>query len=142
MRENIYGACVSGVKCNEKKAEEFLMSIRDTSCRDIVEDYFKSKEAGNSLSNWLENFSSKELGRGPGAVMAVLIRRLEGIDVSYSNLTGSFVGLLMGMPWNFNEKTRSLSEEEFRDILSRYISYFIDEEEEIRLWYLSDGCGF
>lgn len=144
MRESIFGACVSGAAYNETKAEEFLSSIRDTSCKDIVEDYFQAKAAGSSFSDWFRNFSFQDgwFGRGPAACIAILIRRLEDIQVSYSNLTGSFVGLPVGLPWKFNEKTKNLSEEEFRSILLRYISYFTDEKVEICLWDLADGCDY
>ena len=140
----IYGVCVSDIKhYNTEKAEKFLNSLLDTACRGIADNYFENKADGNDLYDWLDGYDSCDGYSGPAACFKEIIRELEGIDVDCDDPNGDqFLGISADAPWHFNEKTRNLSKEEFHEILSRYVSYFTDDELGIRWWRATDVCEY
>lgn len=40
------------------------------------------------------------------------------------------------------ERTRNISEEEYKDILKKYINQITDDELEIRWWNVNDDCDW
>ena len=120
-----------------------MNSLLDTACRGIADNYFENKADGNNLYDWLDGYDSCDGYSGPAACFKEIIRELEGIDVDCDDPNGDqFLGISADAPWHFNEKTRNLSKEEFHEILSRYVSYFTDDELGIRWWRANDDCEY
>lgn len=141
----IYGVCISEIKkYNEEKAEKFLESLRETKASDIVEEYFVNKEEnGYNLNEFFYNFEGEGGYYGTAACLKEIIAALEGINISCDDPSGiHYLGLSIDAPWKYNEKTRNMSEEDYRKILAKYISYFTDEVLEIKWWSVNDDCDW
>ena len=53
-----------------------------------------------------------------------------------------FLGLAADAPWNFNETTRNMSEDDYNFMLKKYINMITDDELEIRWWHEIDDCDW
>ena len=129
----IYGVCISDIShYKNEEAEKYLESLLSTECKDIADDYYENKEEGRDLNDWLYGYESCDGYYGLSALLADVIRELEGIDISCDDPHGvHYLGLSASAPWSLNEKTRNISKEEYENILRTYISKFTDDELEI-----------
>lgn len=50
--------------------------------------------------------------------------------------------MIFSFPWNYNSVTRNMSEEDFNEILRKYICLITDDELEIRMWDIPDDCDW
>ena len=143
---NIYGICLTELKIDYTKVDTFLRSLIDTPARDIIKQYIelmedrgweepntdpdKATAYASEVDDCLEFYES---GGDPGlcAILKDIIRTNEGIDVDCYDPNWSrndHLGISAKRPWEFNEKTRNLSKEEFDEILTKYIRPFTSDE--------------
>lgn len=141
----IYGLCVSDIKeLNVEKAEQFLETLKDSNLSDIAEEYFINKEENeHDLHSFLYDFEGDGGYYGLAAFLKEIIANLESIDIACDDPDGvHYLGLSIDAPWKYNEKTRNMSEEEYSDILRKYVSYFTDEILEVKWWSVNDDCDW
>ena len=138
----IYGVCISDIeKINEEKAVQFLKELEEF---DYYENFLQgtSDEEDYTFSEWIDNFETNGY-YGLASFLQEVISITEGINISCDDPNGiHFLGLNMDAPWNYNEKTRNMSEGEYIQILSRYISKVTDDVLEIHRWCLKDDDDY
>lgn len=139
----IYGICISDINTlNEEKAEKYLEELLNTSCRDIASNYFENKKDGNDINDWLYDYES-EGHYGLAACLRDIIKEMEKIDIECDEPDGiDYLGISADVPWNFNYKTKTLSQEKFHNILGKYVSNFTDETLTIRWWNVLDSGDY
>lgn len=146
----IYGVCISYIKnINEGKAEQFLESLINTSAKDIAENFFVNKKDNEEINGekytveeWLSYYDSCE-SIGLSGFLRDIISELEGLSISSDEPNGiQYLGISADVPWNMTERTRNISEEEYKDILKKYINQITDDELEIRWWNVNDDCDW
>lgn len=140
----MYGINLSNVTINNDKAEKFLAEcLNNPDVKDIAKNYFDNKEDGHDVESWARLYDNNEGSYGLAACIADIIRCIEKIDISSDDVNGmEFLGLPADVPWNYQEKTRMLTETQYENILSKYVSYFVDEPLEIRWWHASDDADY
>ena len=141
----IYGVCVSEInKLNVEKAEQFLETLKGTKAGSIAEEYFVAKEDnGYDLNSFLYDYEGEGGYYGLSAFLRDIIASLEEIDISCDDPDGvHYLGLSIDAPWNYNEKTRNMSEDAYTDVLRKYVSYFTDESLEVKFWSVNDDCDW
>jgi len=143
----LYGVCISDIeKINEEKAVAFLKELAEAGlgADNYYENYLEdtSDDEDYTFSKWIENFEFDGY-YGLAAFLQEVISVIEEIDISCDDPSGiSYLGLSADTPWNFNEKTRNMSEKEYNEILAKYINKITDEVLEIRWWCVRDDSDY
>ena len=147
----IYGVCISDIdKINNEKAEELLKELA-LQGHDLYLEEFEDNRKDNSennyeeytVSSYLYDYESNNSYCGLSAFLRDVISEVEGIDIECDDPNGiHYLGISADAPWSFNEKTRNMSADEFRNILKKYISKVTDETLEFRWWNVCDDCDY
>lgn len=141
----IYGVCISDIKAiNEDRALELLKKYSAVN-PDPYNNYLESKDADGeqvTFDTWCYDYENN--GHfGLSALLSDIIQDLEGIDIVCDDPNGiHFLGISADVPWHYNQKTRSLSHEEYQRIMAEYISQITDEILPLRWWHVQDDCGY
>ena len=146
----IYGVCISDItKLDEEKVMLFLKELfeMDKERYHYLSDFLEAKKDAQpwelSAVEWLYDYESDNSYFGVSAFLRDVIDDLEGIDIICDDPNGiHYLGLGADAPWAFNEKTRTLSAEGFRDILRKYINKITDDVLDIRWWSVNDDCDW
>lgn len=141
---DIYGVCVSDIDTiNNEKVMQLLIELAELGFDSYFSEFTENKgEFGDeySVSDYLYNYESESY-YGLSAFLHDIISEVEGIDIECDDPNGvRYLGLGADAPWAFNEKTRNMSAEEYRNILTKYINKVTDETLEIRWWSVHDDC--
>ena len=140
----IYGVCISDIeKINEEKFLGLLKELAENGHEHYLADFTENKKDNDedyTADDWLYDFESDGY-YGLSAFLKEVIEAVEGVNISCDDPSGiHYLGLRSDAPWNFNEKTKVLSAEEYRAILSKYVGKVTDETLEIRWWCVNDDC--
>lgn len=142
----LYGVCVSKMKVNNEKAVQFLKELADAGLG--ADDYYEifledtSGDEDYTFSRWIEDFESNGY-YGLSAFLQEVISFDEKIDISCDDPNGiQYLGLSADVPWNFNEKTRNMSENEYNENLRKYINKVTDDELTICWRSISDDSDY
>lgn len=140
----LYGVCISDIeKINEEKVMEFLEYLSEDKATEIdyLADFLATKNDNNgdySVSDWLYDFESNGY-YGLAAFLRDVIEEIEEVDITCDDPNGiHYLGLESEAPWNFNVKTRNMTAEEYRSILTEYVDMVTDDVLEIRWWHVID----
>lgn len=141
----IYGVCISDIdQINEEKAVGLLHEFAKID-ESPLKDYLGSSNAdGNQISfdQWCYDYE-RNGHYGLAALLADIIGSVEGIDIECDDPNGiHYLGISADVPWNFNEKTRKLSCDDFCQILTKYINQVTDNILSIKWWAVSDDCDY
>ena len=111
---------------------EWLRIVDNDLVENCLEDILLNKEddSGYGFKEWVENYEYIA-GYGFAAFIGDIINAAHGIDITVED---SVVGIAEDVPWNFNEKTRNLSIENFQQIIAKYTNMFLDEPLDIKSW--------
>ena len=135
----IYG--VNFAMCSNFKTEEEIMKslgkLREIDSNLIdscLEDIRLGKEddPGYSFKEWVSYYEYSS-GYGIAAFIRDLINTAYDIDITVEY---QVLGIEEDLPWNFNQKTITLTIDDFHQILAKYTSMFIAEPMEIKPWKL------
>lgn len=134
----LYGICIDDIMNIKKDGIIELLKILDIyqECMNDCEDN------DDYILDWVENYESMGYF-GLGALLYDVMTTKELCDINIDDPNGNvFLGLSATYPWNYNSVTRNMSEEDFNEILRKYICLITDDELEIRMWNISDDCDW
>lgn len=142
----VYGIDMDDIK--NFNAKGILMLAQELQCSgiaNIYNSYMNSIGCDLSLMeecpivDFIDELRWYNGWEGMSGFLAIAISELEGIGVeAYPDESGmAYVGLKTDVPWNFNEKTRSLTEEELRNIIGKYVNQITDDIIPIKLYRIS-----
>lgn len=147
----IYGVCIDDVKKTKEDGIKELMKLykyADGSTLydeyvEWIEDNFgeEGSDPEANVDEFIMDFDNGCGYNGLGALLASVIEDMEGIDITVEDDNSGFqyVGIGADTPWNFNDKTKAMSEEEYLQILHKYMNMVTDEALEIRWWQANNG---
>lgn len=129
--EQIFGADLTYEKVSEEKFEKFLVKLREKGLPYYLEDYEDMKNSypwSITPQVYLDSFCN--IGEyGVHAFLKDVISHLENIDITCETGNGHiYVGLKPLAPWEYNESTVKMSEREYAELLSSYLSELFDED--------------
>lgn len=137
----MYGVSLADIKINEDKAIAFLHELADNGYDCYLSDYMESVENYDisTFSEWVDDFESDGYF-GLSAFLWRIIKTLENINIDVESEEGcEYLGLLLRLPWDFNQKTRNITIEGYNNILRKYINKVTDDVLDIDcIYYLSD----
>jgi len=123
-----YGITVPAIK--DKTIKEFIVNHKETAEKlpggEEILDYINATD--ESDLDFMVEFSEYECNgmQGFPGFIADIMSAETGISFEYlpsqddDEGDEDYIMLVEGMPWNFNEKERNLTKEEFNEIISRY----------------------
>ena len=135
----LYGVCISDIgEINEEKAINFLRELSKIPGKEhYLADFLETKDYNHeaySIGDWLYEFESDGY-YGLSALLKEVIEDVEGIDITCDDPDGvHYLGISADVPWHFNQKTKDLSEQEFENILRKYVNKVTNSELNIRWW--------
>ncbi len=135
----LYGVQVTNRIYNTDNIEKFIKRLMDTTCKDIVENYFIGEKDGcDDALAWVDTYRSRGHD-GLAAFLTDVINKLENINITCGENNGaSFIGIIPDLPWNFNRKIKTLNKEEYSKIFEKYFLYLTDDSPEVRWWKIQD----
>ena len=134
----LYGVCTDDLKHINVEGVIELLKMMDVyqECMDDCNDDVEY------VLDWVDNYESG--GQfGICALLYDVIQEKEECNIDLDDPNGiMFLGLAADAPWNFNETTRNMSEEDYNFMLKKYINMITDDKLEIRWWHEIDDCDW
>jgi len=132
-----YGVCIDYIK--EHKLDKLTCLIKTKFAemyKIITEDTPENELTLEDIMEWIGIYEGNNGGDGLNGMLADIIVKETGISINAVSDDNGFDYLLLweSTPWGFNEKTRALTEDEFCNIIRKYINMVTDEELEVKLW--------
>ena len=138
----LYGICLTELKIDYTKVDEFLRTLINTPAHDIIRDYMDEIEDPSDIEDVIDKYESEGYN-GLDAMLKDIIRKNEQIDITCDDPDGfHYLGVSADAPWCFNEKTKSLSKEDFIEILTKHIKPFTDDELIFGYHHSEDVCDY
>ena len=137
----IYGVCISDIATiNEEKAISFSKKYAKTDPNPL-EEFMGSGDSNGDLlpfEEWVRYYEYNGY-YGLSAFLAEIINTLEKIDISCDDMGGMhYLGIRPDMPWNYNEKTKELTKDQYIKIMDKYINEFTDSHLSMEWWFVED----
>ena len=134
----LYGVCISDIKNVKLEGVKDLMKaldIYDTCMEDCDND-------DSNILEWVDNYETE--GRyGLGALLYDAMTEKEPYNVSIDDPDGlTYIGLSLDLPWKYNNVTKTMQEDEYHAMLSKYIVKVTDESLDIKIWNINDEAGY
>ena len=126
----LYGICI--VDIEHLKLDGIIELLKTV---DIYKECMEDCDDDESyIFDWIENYDSN--GRfGLGALLYDVITQKEKFNIDIDDPNGIvFIGLAGDAPWNFNKSTKNITEEDYNQMLRRYVNLITDDELVIRWW--------
>lgn len=134
MQFNVYGVDLSCAKFRDlpefmlKYTPDVYRNFKENITEEYGEDIFQNAAKLNEVANeWLNEYTNIKLFSGVSAYLADTINMLEGVALSSCDNNCDVLCILPQFPWKFNEKVRNFSEEDFNDMIRKYLSQICDE---------------
>lgn len=141
----LYGVCISKAVINNEKAVQFLKELKETEPDSDYYEFFledTNNDENYTFDEWIENFEADGY-YGLATFLQEVISNRENIDIVCDNPNGlNYLGLSADTPWNFNEKTRNMSKDEYHEILGKYINKVTDDTLDICWWFVNDDSDY
>lgn len=138
-----YGICTSDIAhVNWEAAVLLLKDFDENRYQDYLSDMQDIFESGEKVSekdteDWFDNYDSSGM-TGLGAFLHDVIEEKEKVQMDLEWGEGLFLGLHMLPPWQYHESVQHITEEEFCDILRKYVNLVTTDELVIKFWDLND----
>lgn len=142
----IYGVCISDIKTiNEEKAIKFLNELAKLNYNNYLEEFLENKNDNDtdySFNDWMYDFEINGY-YGLSAFLRQVIEDVEGINIYCDDPNGiHYLGLSLDTPWNYNYKTKNITNEEYDNILRKYINKITDDILEVCYYAISNDCDW
>lgn len=139
----LYGICTSDIKHVNWEAVVLLLKDFDESLyKDYLSDMQDAFDSGEEYSekdteDWFGNYDSCGM-TGLGAFLHDVIEEKEKLQMDLEWGDGLFLGLRMLPPWRYHESVRHITEQDFCDVLRKYVNLITTDELVIKLWNIED----
>lgn len=120
-----------------RKVASMLNDFDSDHYKCLVEDT-DNLETEEAIKEWFSNYDSEGY-QGIGAFLYDYMTKEENIQFSIDDPNGIFIGISAGAPWEFSGDIKDMSEEQFANLLRKYIKKITDEDVPIRWWNIDDG---
>lgn len=140
----MYGICCSNVRLKTIKwdvVKDMLRKFDPDLYQECVED-LDGDLSSESLSDWFSNYESGGCCGGVWAFLRDFIRKEEHVELNVEDPNCIYLGLSANVPWYFHESVRNLSEDDFHNVLRKYVGMIADAECEIRWWRVDEDLDW
>lgn len=142
----IYGICLKLEDINNEKAEAFLKELSVSGYTRYLEEFEENKkdheedgDAAYRFSDWIEDFVASGYECFVEFMHDVIEEKehIDLIDLVDDNWWG-YLGTTAGLPWDFTDRIKNLSKEEFEKLILKYWYKVSDQKKEFTWFDISE----